>query len=86
MAQQVMLLVSLLHSPSVNRVHSLPYVPSTWVVWQDLHLVESSLLAKFDGTFNLMVAYNVSTENNEGKKIQVVIGRTGEISNMDVKI
>jgi DNA-directed RNA polymerase subunit beta' len=27
----------------------------------------------------------VSTENAEGKKIQVVIGRTGEIRNIDVK-
>jgi DNA-directed RNA polymerase subunit beta' len=33
----VMRLVSLLHSLSVNREHSLPCVPSTWVVWQDLH-------------------------------------------------
>ena len=32
--KEVMQLVSLLHSRSVNRVHSLPCVPSTWVVWQ----------------------------------------------------
>jgi DNA-directed RNA polymerase subunit beta' len=36
-------------------------------------------LLQFDGL------RTVSTENNEGKKIQVVIGRTGEIRNLDVK-
>ncbi len=47
--------------------------------------VESSLLAKFDGTLQFDGLRTVSTENNEGKKIQVVIGRTGEIRNIDVK-
>jgi DNA-directed RNA polymerase subunit beta' len=47
--------------------------------------VESSLLAKFDGTLQFDGLRTVSTENNEGKKIAVVIGRTGEIRNMDVK-
>ncbi|MEI8053102.1 MAG: DNA-directed RNA polymerase subunit beta' [Bacteroidota bacterium] len=47
--------------------------------------VESSLLAKFDGTLQFDGLRTVSTENNEGKKISVVIGRTGEIRNIDVK-
>ena len=47
--------------------------------------VESSLMAKFDGTLQFDGLRTVSTENNEGKKISVVIGRTGEIRNIDVK-
>ncbi len=47
--------------------------------------VESSLLAKFDGTLQFDGLRTVHTENNEGKKIAVVIGRTGEIRNMDLK-
>jgi DNA-directed RNA polymerase subunit beta' len=47
--------------------------------------VESSLPAKFDGTLQFDGLRTVSTENNEGKKIVVVIGRTGEIRNIDVK-
>jgi DNA-directed RNA polymerase subunit beta' len=47
--------------------------------------VESSLLAKFDGTLQFDGLRTVNTENSEGKKISVVIGRTGEIRNMDVK-
>jgi len=47
--------------------------------------VESSLLAKFDGTLQFDGLRTVNTENNEGKKISVVIGRTGEIRNVDVK-
>ena len=47
--------------------------------------VESSLLAKFDGTLQFDGLRTVNTENAEGKKISVVIGRTGEIRNMDVK-
>jgi len=47
--------------------------------------VESSLLAKFDGTLQFDGLRSVQTENNEGKKIAVVIGRTGEIRNVDVK-
>jgi DNA-directed RNA polymerase subunit beta' len=47
--------------------------------------VESSLLAKFDGTLQFDGLRTVNTENNEGKKISVVIGRTGEIRNIDVK-
>ncbi len=47
--------------------------------------VESSLHAKFDGTLQFDGLRTVNTENNEGKKIAVVIGRTGEIRNTDVK-
>jgi len=47
--------------------------------------VESSLTAKFDGTLQFDGLRTVSTESNDGKKIQVVIGRTGEIRNIDVK-
>ncbi len=47
--------------------------------------VESSLVAKFDGTLQFDGLRTVATENAEGKKIQVVIGRTGEIRNIDVK-
>ncbi|HNH21146.1 MAG TPA: hypothetical protein PLY26_03325 [Ferruginibacter sp.] len=47
--------------------------------------VESSLAAKFEGTLQFDGLRTVSTENNEGKKVQVVIGRTGEIRNIDVK-
>ena len=47
--------------------------------------VESSLPAKFDGTLQFDGLRTVSTENNEGKKAHVVIGRTGEIRNIDVK-
>ena len=47
--------------------------------------VESSLLAKFDGTLQFDGLRTVSTENNDGKKVAVVIGRTGEIRNIDVK-
>jgi DNA-directed RNA polymerase subunit beta' len=47
--------------------------------------VESSLLAKFDGTLQFDGLRTVTSEDNEGKKIQVVIGRTGEIRNIDMK-
>jgi DNA-directed RNA polymerase subunit beta' len=47
--------------------------------------VESTLVAKFDGTLQFDGLRTVSTVNNEGDKVQVVIGRTGEIRNMDVK-
>ena len=41
--------------------------------------VESSLLAKFEGTIQFDGLRTVTTENNEGEKVQVVIGRTGEV-------
>ncbi len=47
--------------------------------------VESTLPAKFDGTIQFDGLRTVHTENHEGKKINVVIGRTGEIRNIDVK-
>ncbi len=46
--------------------------------------VESTLLAKFDGTIQFDGLRTTTTENAEGDKVQVVIGRTGEIRNMDV--
>ncbi|MBK7882549.1 MAG: DNA-directed RNA polymerase subunit beta' [Chitinophagaceae bacterium] len=47
--------------------------------------VESTLPAKFDGTIQFDGLRTVATEDNEGKKINVVIGRTGEVRIMDVK-
>ncbi len=47
--------------------------------------VESSLLSKFDGTMIFDGLRTVTVENAEGSKVQVVIGRTGEVRNMDVK-
>jgi DNA-directed RNA polymerase subunit beta' len=47
--------------------------------------VESSLTAKFDGTVQFDGLRIVTIENNEGNKVQVVIGRTGEIRNIDIK-
>ncbi|TDW95872.1 DNA-directed RNA polymerase subunit beta' [Dinghuibacter silviterrae] len=47
--------------------------------------VDSTMLAKFDGTIQFDGLRTVQTENNEGDKIQIVIGRTGELRIMDVK-
>jgi DNA-directed RNA polymerase subunit beta' len=47
--------------------------------------VESTLLAKFDGTIQFDGVRSVTTLNNEGDKVQVVIGRTGEVRIMDTK-
>jgi DNA-directed RNA polymerase subunit beta' len=47
--------------------------------------VESSLLAKFDGTIQFDGLRTVATENFEGKKSLIVIGRTGEVRIMDLK-
>src|SRR6478672_8063028 len=47
--------------------------------------VESTLPAKFDGTIQFDGLRTVATEDNEGKKVHVVIGRTGEVRIMDVK-
>jgi len=47
--------------------------------------VESSLNAKFDGTIQFDGLRTVDTLNNEGNKVKVVIGRTGEVRIMDVK-
>ncbi|MGQ0738529.1 MAG: DNA-directed RNA polymerase subunit beta' [Bacteroidota bacterium] len=47
--------------------------------------VESTLLAKFDGTIQFDGLRTVSIANNEGQKSQVVIGRTGEVRIIDTK-
>jgi DNA-directed RNA polymerase subunit beta' len=47
--------------------------------------VESTLNAKFDGTVQFDGLRTVDTLNNEGVKVKVVIGRTGEVRIMDVK-
>src|SRR2546423_10622628 len=47
--------------------------------------VESTLMAKFEGVVQFDGLRSVTTENNEGEKVQVVIGRTGEVQIMDVK-
>lgn len=47
--------------------------------------VDSSLLAKFDGTIQFDGLRTVNIQNNEGEKVQIVIGRTGEIRNIDVE-
>jgi len=47
--------------------------------------VDSTLVAKFDGTIQFDGLRSVTTENNEGNKVQVVIGRTGEVRIIDTK-
>ena len=47
--------------------------------------VESTLPAKFDGTIQYDGLRTVFTENNEGEKVQTVIGRTGEVRIIDTK-
>ncbi|MCZ2459895.1 MAG: DNA-directed RNA polymerase subunit beta' [Chitinophagales bacterium] len=47
--------------------------------------VESSLTAKFEGVIHFDGLRTVSIENNEGEKVQVVIGRTGELRIVDTK-
>ncbi|MGK2860969.1 MAG: DNA-directed RNA polymerase subunit beta' [Chitinophagaceae bacterium] len=47
--------------------------------------VESTLLAKFDGTIQFDGLRSVMTENLEGEKVQIVIGRTGEVRIIDAK-
>jgi DNA-directed RNA polymerase subunit beta' len=47
--------------------------------------VESTLSAKFDGTVQFDGLRTTTFENAEGEKVQVVIGRTGELRIMDVK-
>jgi DNA-directed RNA polymerase subunit beta' len=47
--------------------------------------VESSLMAKFDGTIQFDGLRTVMAENSDGTKVPVVIGRTGEVRIMDVK-
>lgn len=47
--------------------------------------VESTLQAKFDGTIQFDGLRTVDALNNEGKKIKIVIGRTGEVRITDLK-
>jgi DNA-directed RNA polymerase subunit beta' len=47
--------------------------------------VESTLTARFEGTIQFDGLRSVTTENSEGKKAQVIIGRTGEVRIIDVK-
>ncbi|MCW3119324.1 MAG: rpoC [Chitinophagaceae bacterium] len=47
--------------------------------------VDSTLLAKFDGTIQFDGLRTVTVENNEGSKVQAVIGRTGEVRIIDTK-
>jgi DNA-directed RNA polymerase subunit beta' len=47
--------------------------------------VESTLLAKFDGVIQFDGLRSVTTEDNEGNKVQVVIGRTGEVRIIDTR-
>src|SRR5580698_2788358 len=47
--------------------------------------VESTMLAKFEGTVQFDGLRTVGTKNNEGEIVQIVIGRTGEVRIMDVK-
>jgi DNA-directed RNA polymerase subunit beta' len=47
--------------------------------------VESTLPAKFEGTIQFDGLRTVITENNDGEKVQTVIGRTGEVRIIDTK-
>jgi DNA-directed RNA polymerase subunit beta' len=47
--------------------------------------IESTLNAKFDGTIQFDGLRTVDALNNEGNKVRIVIGRTGEVRIMDVK-
>jgi DNA-directed RNA polymerase subunit beta' len=47
--------------------------------------VENTLNAKFDGTIQFDGLRTVDALNNDGDKVKIVIGRTGEVRIMDVK-
>ncbi len=47
--------------------------------------VESTMLAKFDGTVQFDGVRSVTGTNSNGEKVQIVIGRTGELRIMDEK-
>ncbi|WP_114792118.1 DNA-directed RNA polymerase subunit beta' [Niabella yanshanensis] len=47
--------------------------------------VESTLIAKFDGTIQFDGVRSVATTNAEGEEVKVVIGRTGEARIIDTK-
>src|SRR5690606_2922380 len=47
--------------------------------------VDSTLIAKFDGTIQFDGVRAVTTTNSEGDEVKVVIGRTGEVRIIDTK-
>jgi DNA-directed RNA polymerase subunit beta' len=47
--------------------------------------VDSTLLAKFDGTIQFDGLRAVIADNNDGEKVHIVIGRTGEVRIIDTK-
>jgi len=47
--------------------------------------IENGLLARFDGTIQFDGLRSVAAVNNEGNKVQIVIGRTGEVRITDMK-
>ncbi len=47
--------------------------------------VESTLNARFDGMIQFDGLRTVTSTNNDGEKVQIVIGRTGEVRIMDTK-
>ena len=47
--------------------------------------IENGLAARFDGTVQFDGLRSVATTNASGDKVQIVIGRTGEVRIMDVK-
>lgn len=47
--------------------------------------IESSMIAKFDGTVQFDGLRTVKTENAEGETVEIVIGRTGEIRIADLE-
>ncbi|MBX2923023.1 MAG: DNA-directed RNA polymerase subunit beta' [Chitinophagaceae bacterium] len=47
--------------------------------------VDSQLAAKFDGTVQFDGLRTVTADGNDGEKVQIVIGRTGELRIVDVK-
>jgi DNA-directed RNA polymerase subunit beta' len=55
------------------------------VVLPVLRLSNLHCLRKFDGTIQFDGLRTVVTENNEGEKVQTVIGRTGEVRIIDTK-
>jgi len=47
--------------------------------------VESTMMAKFEGTVQFDGLRTVTAKNSDGENVQIVIGRTGEVRIMDVK-
>ncbi|MFZ9661827.1 MAG: DNA-directed RNA polymerase subunit beta', partial [Chitinophagaceae bacterium] len=47
--------------------------------------VDSQLIVKFDGTIQFDGLRTVKSKNNDGKEVDIVIGRTGEVRISDVK-